>query len=981
METIQVTRCVHCMADLTNEGGGSFCTKCGKPIQQVDQPAYCLRPFSILRGKYLVGKMLGQGGFGITYIGLDMNLESKVAIKECYPGSMVTRNCSVSNQLEWSTGMNQGDLWRSSCESFLREARKMAKMQDIPAVVRVRDTFEENNTAYIVMDFVEGITLKQWLEQNGTLTPSQCVELLRPMISALESVHRQGFIHRDISPDNIMLQSDGGLKLLDLGAAKDMERGGGAHSQLVTKNGFSPVEQYAETGEIGPWTDVYALCATMYYCMTGKPVTPALDRIDGPKNLTFDPKDFREPLPAAVASALQDGLALNHRERIQSTTELLARLDGVQPPKPKPNPNPKPKPVAKIAAACAAALLLITSGALLFRHFNQTADDPDTSNNPEETDVIGVDEPEGLHIVELGTSNPNMLNFGGYVEIPREYLYYIGGDNALYLCVYNTEDSTFYMGDASKLHDKAGYITLGNDCVYFEATVSGAESLFRMNRDGSNIQSIFSAVEGRNLIDLQYAGFSDGREYLYFAYQNEPDGLYSLYRYDLSSNGVEAMVESDLFWYNLYGDSIYYTELVDGSSRLVRTDLDGQNEVELNNDAVLTVGFVVDDTVFLWSYRDEALLVYDLEGTQKTDISGFYDIDLDMDSFDFSYGEGWLYYGAADGNIHRIRANGTGDTVAIEGHSPEWMCVDQDSWVWFIESLPTDREHLYRQQAFISNRDGSTLFEIGGSKSSWGLTVAYQEDLEYSQEAASENDYDGVFITGYTGELTSFELPDEIGGLPVTGIAAEAFSENGIEEIGLPESVRYIGENAFYKCTDLTFVGLPNGLEIIDEWAFYGCSDLTSVELPDGLRRIEDFAFAETILSEVRIPASVEWIGGGTFAVWARAGLTAFYVDAGNDTFRSVDGVLYAYNDNNPTLMLVSYPSGRSSSYAVPDGTYAIQGYAFAHCRQLTDLTIPETVRIIYATSLYDTGVTAIRVSSDCDLRGTWDGSVTVGYY
>lgn len=977
MEIIQVNRCVHCMEDLSGVVGGSFCHNCGRPAYQVEQPAYCLRPFSILHGKYLVGRMLGQGGFGITYVGLDLTLESKVAIKECYPGSMVSRNSGVSNQLAWSSGTNQENLGRASCESFLREARKMAKMQDIPAVVRVRDTFEENNTAYIVMDFVEGITLKQWIEQNGTLPPRKCVELLRPMISALESVHRQGFVHRDISPDNIMLQSDGGLKLLDLGAAKDMERSGGGHSQLVAKNGFSPVEQYAETGEIGPWTDVYAMCATMYYCMTGKPVTPALDRLDGGQTLEFDPKSFREPLPAAVASALQDGLALDHKKRIRSMTELLERLDGVKPP--------KPKPWARIAMGCAAALLLVTAGVLLFRHFSQTADDPNenVSDAPvETTDVGGADESEDLHIVTMGTSNPNMFNYGGLAKIPQEYQYYIGGDGGLYVCDFDKEDNTFYMDIADKVYDKAGYITLGDDCVYFRAEVDGSHNLFRMDQDGGNIRPLYSAADGRELTNLQYARFSDGREYLYFAYENERDkSLISLYRYDLSSNKAEALVEGDLFWYNLYNDSIYYTVLNNGSTRLIRTDLDGQNEVELNSDAILMIGFVVDDTIYLYSYRDEALLAFDLDGTLKSDISGFYDIELDTQSFDIGYGEGWLYYRSTDSNIHRIRANGTGNSIAIEGHKPEWLCVDQDSWLWFTECVPTGRDHRYTLQAFISYRDGSTLFEIGGSDGTWRLADVYQGDLEYSQDAATEQGYEGVFITGYTGTLTSFELPDEIDGLPVTGIAAEAFRESGIEEIGLPESLRYIGKNAFHKCTDMTFVGLPDGLEIIDEWAFYGCSGLTAVEFPEGLKRMESLSFAETMLSEVRIPASVEWVGGGAFAVWASAGLTQFRVDAGNAAFRAEDGVLYAYSESNPVLMLVSYPAGRGGRYEVPDGTRAIQNYAFAHCSALTGVTIPESVTVVYFNSFFGTDVTAIKVNSECDLRGTWDDSITVEYY
>ena len=327
MKTIQIERCVHCMGDMRDSNGADICPICNKNPLEVDQPAYCLRPFSVLRGKYLVGRMLGRGGFGITYVGWDLLLETKVAIKECYPGSLAVRDSSVSNLLQWDTSLTRDDQWRASCESFLREARKMAKVRGVSEVVRVLDTFEENNTAYIVMDFIEGITLKQWLEENGTLTPDECIRRLWPLMSALSRIHQQGIIHRDISPDNIMIEPNGGLKLLDLGAAKELVQGENHHSLLVTKSGFSPMEQYAESGQIGAWTDVYAMCATIYYCMTGRMVPSAPDRVDNDP-LSFPPEAFKEPLPDGMEASLRGGLAMRIEDRIQSISELANRLDG-----------------------------------------------------------------------------------------------------------------------------------------------------------------------------------------------------------------------------------------------------------------------------------------------------------------------------------------------------------------------------------------------------------------------------------------------------------------------------------------------------------------------------------------------------------------------------------------------------------------------------------------------------------------------------
>lgn len=318
--------CVQCMREL--DTAADVCPYCGGSSRMAEQPAYCLRPFSILKSKYQLGRMLGQGGFGITYIGYDLVLNIRVAIKEYFPMSYVSRDCTISNRLQWTDSLARDNLWKSGCGSFLKEARKMAKLKDIPEVVRVLDTFEENDTAYIVMDFVEGITLKQRVRQNGQLSFEKCASMLRPIMETLACIHKQGIIHRDISPDNIMLENNGHLRLLDLGAAKEITVQNHNTSQLVAKRGFSPLEQYISgsgSAGSGPWTDVYALCATMYYCVTGRTPPDALDRV-GKDNLRFENTFFTE----AEADLLREGMALYSQNRIQSIEELLARLDTVR---------------------------------------------------------------------------------------------------------------------------------------------------------------------------------------------------------------------------------------------------------------------------------------------------------------------------------------------------------------------------------------------------------------------------------------------------------------------------------------------------------------------------------------------------------------------------------------------------------------------------------------------------------------------------
>ncbi|MEY8391610.1 BspA family leucine-rich repeat surface protein [Lachnospiraceae bacterium 45-W7] len=319
---MKIKRCMSCMSELSETG--RQCPICGTDNQSIEQPAYALKCNSMLHGRYLIGKVLGQGGFGITYIGLDTTLNVKVAIKEYFPMGMVSREPGESSRILWNTTQSGQAQRQSGYDSFLKEARKMAKIDQIPSIVRVRDMFLDNETAYIVMDYVEGITLKQKLLKNGPLNFSACMKLLRPMMEDLAKVHRQGMIHRDISPDNIMIQSDGSVRLLDLGAAKDMTSAHGPSSQLVAKKGFSPFEQYMDGGKIGPWTDVYALCATIYYCMSGKLLPDALERIEH-EEINF-PEHMRRNLSPEAIAALKAGLGVKIENRIQSVEELLGRL-------------------------------------------------------------------------------------------------------------------------------------------------------------------------------------------------------------------------------------------------------------------------------------------------------------------------------------------------------------------------------------------------------------------------------------------------------------------------------------------------------------------------------------------------------------------------------------------------------------------------------------------------------------------------------
>ena len=378
MENRRCMKCMHALA-----AGETVCPECGRPYGSVKAESFALKPGTILDGKYLVGEMLGQGGFGITYIGFDLLLEQKIAIKEYFPMSTGMVSREGRSTVVWSDAVMQKSGVEKGFDSFLKEARKMAKLRSIPSVVGVNSVFIQNETAYIVMDFIEGETLLKKLQREGPMDYGTCVSLMTPIMQALSEVHKHGIIHRDISPDNIMVQNDGRLILLDLGAAKDLDiqgkDGNVQSSQMVAKHGFSPVEQYGQAGKIGPWTDVYAMAATIYYCCTGVLPPSATDRMIE-DTLTCRPRLTKEQFDvlAFCMSVLPQKRPQNMDALLQIVTHPAGKTPPVrdvpktepvrpetrnlQPPKPDPG-RPLPKwLIPGIAAAVAVIALIISVG-------------------------------------------------------------------------------------------------------------------------------------------------------------------------------------------------------------------------------------------------------------------------------------------------------------------------------------------------------------------------------------------------------------------------------------------------------------------------------------------------------------------------------------------------------------------------------------------------------------------------------------------
>ncbi len=335
-------RCPGCMRFIDHEP----CIYCGFQLNTYQGNPRQLRIGTTLaNGRYLLGRALGEGGFGITYIAWDATLKLAVAIKEYYPEQYVTRDVRRHNTILPLSGQGE-DIFRAGKRKFMDEAQRLAQFTQNPGIVTVRDFIEENDTAYIVMEYIAGKTLADYARQqpDGRIPPAELLPLLRMPLDALCVIHSHDMLHRDISPENAILSNLGYVKLIDFGAARDLDLGNLTERSrsVMLRPGYAPLEQYSRTGKQGPWTDVYALCATIYALLTGVTPPTVQDRLLG--EALASPRALGVPISQPIEDALFAGLAVLPEQRTQSVDGLIAALYGSPQPKPKPQPEPKPKP-------------------------------------------------------------------------------------------------------------------------------------------------------------------------------------------------------------------------------------------------------------------------------------------------------------------------------------------------------------------------------------------------------------------------------------------------------------------------------------------------------------------------------------------------------------------------------------------------------------------------------------------------------------
>ena len=323
-------RCLGCMAEYEN--GLKMCPLCGYEAGKItDSPLHML-PGTILLDRYLVGKVIGYGGFGVTYIGWDSILQQRVAIKEYLPSEFATRSMGQADVTVF--GGNKAQQFADGMAKFIDEAKRLAQFQSEDGIVRVYDSFETNNTAYIIMEYLDGETLTTFLNREGKVPIEKAVEMVTPVIRSLETVHKAGIIHRDIAPDNIMIAKDGKVKLIDFGAARYATTSHSRSLTVIIKPGFSPEEQYRSRGDQGPHTDIYALGAVLYRMVTGETPPDALERrafFENKKKDILVPPSKSCKIPKNIENAILNAMNVRIEDRTSSAGAFLQQLTSEAP--------------------------------------------------------------------------------------------------------------------------------------------------------------------------------------------------------------------------------------------------------------------------------------------------------------------------------------------------------------------------------------------------------------------------------------------------------------------------------------------------------------------------------------------------------------------------------------------------------------------------------------------------------------------------
>lgn len=505
--------CMGCMKEFSDDS--EYCEYCGYK-KGTPNSSRGLQPQTILNGKYLVGKVIGEGGFGITYIAYDLVLNYRVAIKEYFPTELVTRDTSTGAQTSLTVLTDsKEEQYKKGINRFIREAGNLAKFNNLTGIVSVKEFFYENNTAYMVMEHIDGVTLSEYLDNNGGKLPyTKVIEMMNPIMESLVKVHAAGIVHRDISPDNIMVTNDGKMKLIDFGAARLVENNDVKSLTVILKHGYAPEEQYQPEGNQGAWTDIYALAATMYRMITGMVPQESTDRVLSGDKVVSVNKLFSD-VPKRVSDAIMHGLAVKVSDRPKKISDFKAELETGR----------RPKSVFYLGIVVAVVALIVVAGILLSNRGGVKADDSEDtvirqSIQADETQDVKTTAEEVLPKEKTETELVSMIEevSGQRVAFSEFEDFDEDGYKELYSLTVSQNDDEDLMGDSGQIWyaDVEGAVRVMDTGVSSEYTYSESSThgllhfgetthfYIESQSDESDSESLsFGVVDGRPKVIFQ----------------------------------------------------------------------------------------------------------------------------------------------------------------------------------------------------------------------------------------------------------------------------------------------------------------------------------------------------------------------------------------------------------------------------------------------------------------------------------------------
>lgn len=918
MDIEGVYYCSRCVRQIEEEG---VCPHCGYDHRREKNHSPALDIGTLLHGRYQLGSVIGSGGAGITYAAWDEVLQIPVAVKEYFPANYAMRQTEYSDHIEAPEEYRGNYL--AGLNYFIRESRVLAMMKDLPGVVGVQDCFEENETAYIVMEYIHGTTLGQYAKERR-LSGKELFAMLEQPIDALIALHKQGVLHRDITPANMLVQEDGAVKLIDFGSSADINR---EQSVIVVTQNYAPIEQYNAKG-MGAWTDVYGLCATIYEVLTG--IVPPESVLRAHKDELVPVNKTGVKLKKYQSRAIMGGLAVEPQRRIQSMEEFRSILYHL----PMPEAVKQRKRFMRRVSAAALAVLAV----LLVIVLNFAV------GLPLGDGLLFSVRRDGVHIVGEYREKESRVLPGYLLGIP----------------VCEIEENVFK--DDARLRDAviSGNIkTVGSQAFFNCPELVSVTMETGVEDIGSEAfakcRNLTEAALPETLVRLADDAFRDS------------SGLLTLW--GERGGGLEALTEKTGF--SLCSPSDFETEPNDGGVTLTAyygaddkvvlpSMIGGQWVTELKNDG--------EDVLELPENMTEIVLPDKLTHLEKGILSGRETLEK-------------VVLGSQMEVLGEDAFRGSG---IRQMNFPEGLQVIGDGALY--GTLLAEAELPSTLTSIGSKAFGGSYIEsleIPDSVTQLGESAfASCVSLETVSLSSGLSEIAGGAFEGCI-RLNKVEIPE---GVEVIGMMAFARCRS-LTELFLPETVRSIQSYAMMECYGLRYLSIPEGVDDINTYALDGCSsDLVIAgkrgTYAEALANYFAYGFEDSdATQEVEIGTSGaayvldyegEELAFPSYDAEKERAITKILRVQGTELTRvclplfceTITTNAFAENENLKEVIVPStlkeigmcafYNCSRIETFAFPEGLEMIDDYAFADCEGLSDVELPDSLKYIGSSAFYN---------------------------